>query len=317
LYFTGSKAHNIRLRRLAQEKKWKLNEYGLFDGNRRIAGQTEEEVYQHLNLAWTPPELREDRGEVEAARDNRLPALIETRDVRGDFQSHTTATDGQNTIQEMAEAARGCGFEFLAITDHSQRVTMARGLDDGRALRHADAIRAVGCTMKRFWLMAGIEVDILKNGQLDLKETTLDNLDWVVASVHYDRSLSRSRMTDRIVAAVRSGVVHCLGHPLGRIIGQRDPLDADWDKVFAACAESGVWVEINCQPERLDLPDSYCRAARDAGVRFTLGTDAHSAQGFHFMPLGVTVARRGWLRKEDVLNTRTLAELKTELKKRK
>ncbi|MBN1557323.1 MAG: DNA polymerase/3'-5' exonuclease PolX [Lentisphaerae bacterium] len=310
MYFTGSKAHNIKVRRLAQERGWKLNEYGLFKEDHRLAGKTEKSVYKRLDMRWVPPELREDRGEIEAAREGPMPRLIEQDQVRGDLQCHTTASDGKQTIREMAQAARDFGFDYLAITDHSKRVTMAGGLDDDAALRHADAIRKADAELKRFWLLAGIEVDILKSGELDLKEKTLAELDWVVASVHYDREMSRRKMTDRIVAAVKSGVVHCLGHPLGRIIGRRDPLDVDMDRIMEACAGHGVRLEINCQPDRLDLPDTFCRDARLAGVGFTLGTDAHSRDGFRFIRLGVNTARRGWLRKGDVLNTKTLTELR-------
>ncbi len=309
MYFTGSKAHNIKVRRVAQAKKWKLNEYGLFSGTQRLAGETEKAVYKRLSLQWVPPELREDGGEVEAAAQDRLPQLITADDIQGDFQCHTTASDGSNSIAEMAAAARDYGFSYLAITDHSQRVTMANGLDDDRARTHADAIREAGADMKNFRLLAGIEVDILKNGDLDLKDKTLEAMDWVVASVHYDRVMSRKAMTDRILAAVRSGWVHSLGHPLGRIIGKRDPIEVDMDRIIDACVEHKVRLEINCQPDRLDLPDTICRRARDAGATFTLATDAHSVAGFQFMPFGVNVARRGWLRKQDVLNTKTMAEL--------
>jgi len=316
MYFTGSKAHNIKVRRIAQENDWKLNEYGLFSGDRRLAGKTEKAVYSRLGMKWLPPEMREDRGEVELARDGKVPRLIECDDVHGDLQCHTTASDGKNSIKEMAEAARDYGLKFLAITDHSKRVTMAKGLDDDAAEKHADAIREQNDSMRGFWLLAGIEVDILKSGKLDLEEKTLASLDWVVASIHYDRNMSRKAMTDRVVAAIESGVVHCLGHPLGRIIGQREPLAMDMDRIFAACAENDVRIEINCQPERLDLPDNYCQSAQQAGVRFTLGTDAHSTSGLRFMPLGVKVARRGWLRKQDVLNTVTITELRKRLKRR-
>ncbi len=313
MYFTGSKAHNIKVRRAAQAKKWKLNEYGLFSGTQRLAGETEKAVYKRLSLQWVPPELREDSGEVEAAAQDRLPRLITADDIRGDFQCHTTASDGSNSIAEMAAAARDYGFSYLAITDHSQRVTMANGLDDDRARNHADAIREAGAGMKGFRLLAGIEVDILKNGDLDLRDKTLAAMDWVVASVHYDRVMSRKAMTDRILAAVRSGLVHSLGHPLGRIIGKRDPILVDMDRIIDACVEYKVRLEINCQPDRLDLPDTFCRRARDAGATFTLATDAHSVAGFQYMPLGINVARRGWLRKQDVLNTKTMAELDNAL----
>jgi DNA polymerase (family 10) len=310
VYFTGSKSHNIELRRLAQEHGWKLNEYGLFSGERRLAGRSEEAVYSRLKLAWIPPELREDSGEIAAARADELPALLELANVRGDLQSHTVASDGRNSIEEMAAAARERGYQFLAITDHSQRVTMAGGLDDDEVRRHADAIREVDATLDDFWLMAGIEVDVLADGRLDLKEKTLAGLDWVVASIHYDLQQSERKQTERLLAAVKSGVVHCLGHPLDRLIGRRPPLGFDLERVFAACVEHGVHVEINAQPDRLDLPDHHCREARAAGVTFTLGTDAHAAAELDNMRYGVNVARRGWLTRNDVLNTRTARQLR-------
>lgn len=316
MYFTGSKAHNIAVRRRAQQRGWKLNEYGLFDGETLLEGAEEEPIYKRLGMAWTPPELREDRGEVEAAERGALPALLETGDVRGDFQSHTTATDGRNSIQQMAQAAAERGYKYFAITDHSKRVTMAHGLDDEHCRRHAEEIRKAAGAIRGMWLMAGIEVDILKNGKLDLEDKTLAALDWVVASIHYDRNQTRQEMTDRILAAVRSGVVHALGHPLGRIISKRDPLNFDLDKVFAACAEHNVFVEINGQPDRLDLPDIHLRQAREAGVLFTLATDAHKIAELDFMPLAVNVARRGWLSKADVLNVCTLPQLRRKINRR-
>jgi DNA polymerase (family 10) len=316
MYFTGSKAHNIKLRRRVQDKKWKLNEYGLFKGNSLLAGKAEELVYKKLDMEWIPPELREDRGEIEAALQNSLPRLVEPDDIRGDMQSHTTASDGNFSISDMARAARDYGLDYLAITDHSQRVAMANGLDDERARKHADAIRQVDGDMKRFWLLAGIEVDILKDGRLDLSEKTLAAMDWVVASTHYDRNMSRKDMTERIVSALKTGLVHCLAHPFGRIIGKRDAIDFDVDKVVETCIENNVYIEINAQPDRLDLPDKYCKSVKDAGARFVISTDAHTGENFHFMPFGVNVARRGWLTKDDILNTRTITQLKKELKSR-
>jgi DNA polymerase (family 10) len=313
LYFTGAKAHNIELRKIAQDHDWKLNEYGLFKDENRLAGKTEEAVYHRLGLVWIPPELRENRGEIDAAKEGTLPELLSLDDIRGDLQCHTEASDGQNTIRDMAEAARDRGYDYLAITDHSKRVTMANGLDDDAALEHADRIRGVNDTLDDFWLLAGIEVDILKNGNLDLKHSTLEKLDWVVASIHYDRNQDRNKLTDRILAAVKSGVVHCIGHPLGRLIGQRDPLDIDLPRVFEACIEYGVRLEINAQPDRLDLPDNACREARDAGLGFTIGTDAHSCSGLDAMTFGVNVARRGWIGPDRVLNTRSAEQLRSEL----
>jgi len=314
LYFTGSKAHNIELRKRVRKHNWKLNEYGLSaKGGRQLAGKTEAAVYSRLNMDWIPPELRENRGEIEAAENGKLPSLIERDDLRGEMHCHTTASDGKLSIRKTAEAAREFGHDYLAITDHSKRVTMANGLDDNRLRRHAEEIRKVDQQMKRFRLLAGIECDILKDGTLDLKEETLADLDWVLASVHYDRALSRKAMTERIVKAVSSGVVHCLGHPTGRMIGQRDEMQADWDQIFEACAENGVFVEINSQPDRLDLPDRYLRQAKEAGVRFVISTDAHSPDNFENLRFGINVARRGWLEKKDVLNTKTITQLGKEL----
>jgi len=316
LYFTGSKAHNIALRRIAVARDWKLNEYGIFKGDRRLAGKDEEGVYKRLNLPWIPPELREDRGEIDAANAGELPTLVAPGDIRGDLQSHTTASDGENSIGEMARAAKDRGYSFFAITDHSKRVTMAQGLDDDDCRRHAEKIREVNDDLKGMWLMAGVEVDILKSGKLDLKAETLEQLDWVVASIHYDRNLDRKKMTERIVKAVESGVVHCLGHPLGRVIAQREPLAFDTAKVFEACAENDVCIEINAQPDRLDLPDTHCREAKAAGVMFTIGTDAHSTAGLDAMRFGVNVARRGWLEAGDILNTLTATKLRKRIRRK-
>jgi DNA polymerase (family 10) len=313
MYFTGSKAHNIHVRQLAVERDWKLNEYGLFKDDHRLAGSTEESVYHRLNLPWIPPELREDRGEVEAAQEEDLPELVEAGDIRGDLQSHTDVTDGTSSIGEMAEAAADRGYDYFAITDHTKRVTMAKGLDDDGALAHAENIREVDADMDDFWLLAGIEVDILKSGALDLKEETLEELDWVVASIHYDMDMEQEEMTERLLSAIRSGVVHCLGHPTVRVLGKRDPIPFDADRVFEACAEKGVFIEVNAQPDRLDLPDFYCKRALEAGVRFTISTDAHKPSDLDFMPYGVDVARRGWLRRRDVLNTRTVKQFREAL----
>lgn len=310
MYFTGSKAHNILLRKLAVERDWKLNEYGLFKGDRRLAGSSEESVYHRLNLPWIPPELREDRGEVEAASNDELPKLVERGHIRGDLQSHTQASDGKSTIREMAEAARERGYSYFAITDHSKRVTVANGLDDDETLEHADNIRRVDQDLDDLWLLAGIEVDILKSGALDLDEKTLEQLDWVVASIHYDMNMDEEKMTRRLLSAIESGLVHCLGHPTVRLLGKREPISFDADRVFQACAEHGVFVEINAQPDRLDLPDVYCKRAQDAGVRFTISTDAHKPSDLDWMPYGVDVARRGWLGRKDVINTRTVGQFR-------
>ncbi len=310
LYFTGSKQHNIVLRRRAVERDWKLNEYGLFKGENRLAGKTEESIYHRLNLEWIPPELREDRGEIEASDRESLPELIEPNDIRGDLQMHTDLTDGANTLEEMVEAAREKGYQYIAITDHSQRVTMAGGLDEDAARKRADEIRELNSQYEDIWVMAGMEVDILKDGRLDLEEDVLAGLDWVLASVHYDRNMDEKEMTDRLVSALKTGVVHCLGHPTGRIIGEREPAPFDADRLFECCVENNVCLEINAQPDRLDLPDFHCKRAREAGVQFTISTDAHKTGGLDAMVFGVYVARRGWLERGDVLNTRTAKQLR-------
>jgi DNA polymerase (family X) len=315
-YFTGSKAHNIAVRRLARANDWKLNEYGLFKGENRLAGKTEASVYHRLNLPWIPPELREDRGEIEAAEEDRLPDLITEKQIRGDFHSHTERTDGRESLEEMVEAARERGYEFVAVTEHSKALSMAKGLDEDDLKAHAEKIREADGQYDDIWVLAGIEVDILKSGRLDLDVKALEKLDWVVASVHSYFKLDEKEMTDRLLAAVDSGVVHCIGHPTGRMIGSRDPIRFDHDRVFEACGDRGVCLEINGQPDRMDLPDTLCKRAREAGVRFALATDAHHHVEFDFMRYALLVARRGWLEKEDVLNTRTVKRLRKHLGKK-
>jgi DNA polymerase (family 10) len=314
-YFTGSKAHNIALRKRAQAGGWKLNEYGLFKGESRLAGKTEASVYQRLDLPWIPPELREDRGEIEAAEKDRLPDLITEKQVRGDFHSHTDRTDGRESLEEMVKAARDKGYRFLAVTEHSKALSMAKGLDEDDLEEHADKIRRLDEQYEDIWVLTGIEVDILKSGQLDLEEKSLEKLDWVVASVHSYFRLDETEMTDRILAAVRSGVVHCLGHPTARLIGSRDPIRFDHDRVFEACRDQGVCLEINGQPDRMDLPDTLCKRAKEAGLLFALATDAHHRVELDFMRYGLLTARRGWLEKEDVLNSRTVKQLRKHLGK--
>jgi len=314
MYFTGSKAHNIILRKRAQKRGLKLCEYGLFRGKRRLAGKSEKDVYRALRLPWIPPELREDRGEVEVAERGKLPKLIEPRDIKGDLHVHTTATDGANTIEEMVAAARQRGYQYLAITDHSKAVTVAHGLNESALRRHAEHIRRIGESIQDFRLLAGIEVDILKDGRLDLAAKVLGELDWVIASIHSAFSLPEDKMTDRLIAAVRSGVVHCLGHPFGRLIGRRDAIRFDVDRIFEACKEAGVCLEINAHPDRLDLPDVHCKRAAEMGLKMVIATDAHKVADLDLVDLGVSVARRGWLEKADVLNTGTAAAFHRRLR---
>ncbi len=312
-YFTGSKAHNIHVRQIAQDRDWKLNEYGLFKDDRRLAGKTEESIFHRLDLVWIPPEMREDRGEIQAAQEDNLPDLIEMDQIHGDLHCHTNETDGYDTLETMVEAAQERGYEYMAITEHSKAVSVARGLDEKRLEKHAKKIRKLNDSLDGFWLMTGIEVDIMKNGDLDLDTKALKELDWVVASVHSYFDLDKKHMTDRLLKAIDSGVVHCLGHPFGRQIGQRKMIEFDVDRVFQACRDRGVFLEINAHPSRLDVPDDYCKYGKDQGVDFAICTDAHRTSDLDFIRFGVGVARRGWLEKKNILNTNTLRSLRKRL----
>jgi len=315
LYFTGSKAHNIALRGLAIERGWKLNEYGLFDGETRIAGRTEEEIYKKLGLAFIAPELREDRGEVALAGKGKLPHLITLADIRGDLHAHTTWSDGVASISEMAIAAKARGYEYLAITDHSRHVTVAHGLDPGRVSQQIDEIDRVNAGLHGLTLLKGTEVDILADGRLDLPDDVLSRLDVVVAAVHYKFDLPRDEQTNRIIRAMDNPLVSIIAHPTGRLIGEREPYDVDVERLISAAAERGCHLEINAGPDRLDLNDIHAQAAKGAGVRLAISSDAHSTASLGWMRFGVDQARRAWLEAKDVINTRSLAQLKKLLKR--
>jgi DNA polymerase (family X) len=315
IYFTGSKAHNIALRGLAVDRDWKLNEYGLFAGKRRIAGATEQEVYKKLGLAFVPPELREDRGEVAFAKANRLPRLVSLSDLRGDLHVHSDWTDGTATIEAMAEGARALGYAYIALTDHSQRVAMARGLDPARLSRQAREIDRLNERLHGITVLKGIEVDILKDGSLDLPDAILAKLDVVIASVHSYFDLPRQAQTDRVIVAMRNRHVAILGHPTGRLIGQRKPYEIDIERVIAAAREFGCHLEINAEPDRLDLDDIHAHAAKEAGVKLAISTDAHSVNAFRYIGFGIDQARRAWLTAADVINTRSLADLRKLLQR--
>jgi DNA polymerase (family 10) len=315
LYFTGSKDHNIALRGMANEHKWKLNEYGLFAGKRRIAGVSEEEVYQKLGLAFIPPELREDRGEIALAQANQLPHLITLSDIRGDLHVHSDWTDGTTTISAMAAGAQALGYEYMALTDHSRRVAMAHGLDPARLSRQIHEIDRLNEKLDGFTILKGIEVDILKDGRLDLPDSSLVQLDLVVASVHSHFDLPRQAQTDRIVRAMENRHVSIIGHPTGRLIGEREPYDIDMERIISAAREFGCALEINAEPDRLDLNDIHAHAAKTAGVKLAISTDAHSVNALQCMRFGVDQARRGWLSPADVLNTRSLADLRKLLRR--
>jgi DNA polymerase (family 10) len=314
-YFTGSKAHNIEIRRLAQERKLKLNEYGMFKGDKRVAGETEESVYHAVDLPWIPPELRENRGEIEAARAGKLPRLIERKDLRGDLHAHTKATDGHNTLGEMAEAARAHGLDYIAITEHSRRLTVAHGLDVKRLRQQMEEIDRLNETLKGITVLKGIEVDILEDGSLDLPDDVLGELDIVVGAVHSQFKLARAKQTARILKAMDHPHFTLLAHPSGRLIDQREAYDVDMLKIIRKARARGCFLELNAHPERLDLLDSHCQMAKEEGVLVAISSDAHSIQDFDNLYYGVGQARRGWLEKKDVLNTRSLKELRVLLKR--
>lgn len=305
-YFTGSKEHNVVIRGLAKDRGLKINEYGVFKGDERVGGRTEEEVFGLVDCAYIPPELRENRGEFEAANAGELPCLIERLDIIGDLQMHSTASDGLHTVEEMAQAAKVMGHQYIAITDHSKAVTVANGLDDARMKAHAAAIR--GVHVKDITVLAAVEVDILRDGSLDLEDETLRELDVVVASVHSYMALPVAEQTERVVRAIESGLIHILAHPTGRLIQQREPFPMDMEVVIRACVEHNVALEINAHPARLDLNDIHARMARDLGAKIVISTDAHTADDLVLMDYGVQVARRAWLTREHVLNTLPLKE---------
>jgi len=316
-YFTGSKAHNIAVRDVAIQRGLKLNEYGLFrsEDEQRVAGDTEDGIYQALGMAWVEPELRENRGEIAAAMAGALPHLVSVSDIRGDLHMHTTATDGRDDLDTMAAAAHRLGHQYIAITDHSKALAMANGLDEHRALAHAARVRALNGRYEGLTLLAGIECDILQDGRLDLADECLAQLDLVVASVHSHFSQDQPQMTDRVLRALECPWVDVLGHPTGRLLLKREPFRIDMTAVVTAAAERGVALEINCQGHRLDLSDANARAARDRGVTIVISTDSHGKGGFRSLKWGVQVARRAWLTKEDVLNTRGVEEFRKGLRR--
>ena len=314
-YFTGSKAHNIAVRRIAQKLGLKINEYGVYRGEARIAGESEESVYRAVGLSWIPPELREDRGEIELAHSGRLPRLVEPGDLRGDLHAHTRATDGHDTVRDMALAAKSFGFEYLAITEHSRRLTVARGLDPQRLLRQCDEIDRLNEELKGITLLKGIEVDVLEDGSLDLPDEVLARLDLVVGAVHSKFDLSRAKQTERILRAMEHPHFTILAHPTGRLIEQRAPYDVDMLRIIREAKQRGCFLELNAHPERLDLLDTYCQMAKEEGMLVSINSDAHSTFDFANLRYGVGQARRGWLEKRNVLNTRPLAELRKLLKR--
>jgi DNA polymerase (family X) len=305
LYFTGSKEHNVALRGRANEMGLTLNEYQLatLGAEKHVAGRTEEEIYAKLKLEFVPPEMRENTGEIALAEKYKLPKLIELRDVKGDLQMHTTASDGKNSIEEMAEAARELGHEYIAITDHSKAVTVANGLDEKRMAAHVKKLRAADEKGLGIRVLAGSEVDILKDGSLDYSDEILAQLDVVVCSIHSYFNLDRAAMTERMLAAIENPYTQIIGHPTGRLLLKRESIDYDMEKVLEACAKHGVAMECNSYPDRLDLKDVYLRMCKERGVKVVISTDSHTAGNLSFVRYGVVMARRGWLEKKDVINT--------------
>jgi DNA polymerase (family 10) len=316
-YFTGSKEHNVVLRARAVRMGLKLSEYGLFraQDDARVAGETEAGVYEAMGLAWIPPELRENHGEIEAAAEGRLPELVELEDIRGDLHMHTTETDGRATLEEMAEAARERGYAYIAITDHSKALAMANGLDERRAVEFARRVREIGRDGASPHIFSGIECDILKDGAMDLAEGALAELDLVIGSVHSHMNMESAEMTERLLHALECPYLRILGHPTGRLLLQRDAFPFDFETVVEEAVRRGVWLEINASPERLDLNAVNARAAKAKGAKFTISTDAHHPQHLAGMRYGVATARRGWLGPGDVMNTLPLDKFAEALKR--
>ncbi|MBE0537485.1 MAG: DNA polymerase/3'-5' exonuclease PolX [Phycisphaerae bacterium] len=316
MYFTGSKEHNIAVRKIGLQKKLKLNEYGLFRGEKRVAGRTESEVYARIGLPYIEPELRENRGEVEAAQANRLPKLVKLTDIKGDLHVHTNYTDGHNSIREMAEAAKALGYSYVAITDHSQHLTIAGGLQPDALRKQMEEIEAIDQSLRGITLLKGTEVDILENGTLDWPSDLLADLDVRVCSIHHQFTLSKEQQTTRILKAMDNPYFNILGHPTGRLIQDRQAYAVDMERIMKAAAERGCLLEVNAHSDRLDLNDIHCKMAAELGVTVVISTDSHRTSHLENMRLGVGQARRGWLEAGNVANTRTLGELRKLLKPR-
>ena len=308
-YFTGSKGHNIHLRGIAKAKGIKINEYGVFKGNKKIAGKEEKDVYRSLGMAWIEPELREDRGEIEAAQEKRLPKLVQESEIKGDLHVHSKWSDGTSEIEEIAQAAQKRGYQYVAICDHSKSLRIAHGLDESRLMKQIEEIDRINEKLKGFQILKGTEVDILTDGKLDFPEKILEKLDIVVAAIHSGFKQDKAKMTKRIVRALENPFVNIIAHPSGRLLGARDPYEVEMDELMEAAKKYGKALEINAYFERLDLDDVHCRKAKEMGVRVGIGTDAHHLDQMWMISLGVAVARRGWLEAKDVLNTLSPKEI--------
>jgi DNA polymerase (family 10) len=309
-YFTGSQAHNIAVRRLGRQRGLKINEYGVFKFDERVGGDSEESVYNSVGLSYIPPELRENRGEIDASREKRLPRLVKLDDIKGDLHVHTNASDGRHSLQDMALAAKQRRLQYIAVAEHSQLLTFAGGLDESRLLKQVDEIDCLNEELEGVHILKSIEVDILEDGRLDLQNDVLQKLDLVVASVHSNFDLPKDKQTARILRAMNNQYFTILAHPSGRLIDQREAYKVDMEKVIRQAAERGCFIELNARPKRLDLVDIYCQVAKELGVLISINSDAHRVNDFDHLRYGVAQARRGWLEKGDVLNTRSLAELR-------
>ena len=315
-YFTGSKAHNIAVRTIAKQMGLKISEYGVFKGEKRIAGKTEEEVYKSLGLVWIPPELREDRGEIQLAREGRLPKLVELKDIKADLHIHSRWSDGRHTIEEVAERAKELGYKYIAITDHSKSQHQARGLDEKRLLEEFKEIDQLNQTIKGIKILKGVELDILKDGSLDLEPEVLKKADLVIGAIHSNFNLSKAEQTKRLIQALDTGLIHILAHPTSRLIGEREPIELDWEKLVPVLVKRKVAVEINASPHRLDASGELAKYLKERGIKFALGTDAHILGSLSEMEYGVYTARRGWLEAKDILNTLPLNQFLKWLKTR-
>ena len=302
-YFTGSKGHNIRLRGIAKSRGIKINEYGVFKGERKIGGKEEEEVYRALGMAWIEPELREDRGEIEAAQDGCLPKLVQESEIKGDLHVHSKWSDGTSSIEEIAKAAQKRGYQYVAICDHSKSLKIAHGLDESRLMKQMEEIDRLNEKLKGFQILKGSEIDILTDGTLDLSEKALEKLDFAVAAIHSGFKQDKEKMTKRIIRALENPHVHVLAHPSGRLLGARDPYEVEIDELMETAKRHGKALEINAYFERLDLDDIHCRKAKEMGIRVAIGTDSHGLDQMWMISLGIAVARRGWLETADILNT--------------
>lgn len=309
-YFTGSKAHNVKLRQIASRAGLKINEYGIFRGKKKVGGHDESEIYAEVGLQWMPPELREDRGEIEAAKERELPELVTDHQIKGDLHVHSNYSDGTATLAEIAERAQALRYRYIAITDHSQSLRIAHGLEPKRLERKRKELDEVNAGLKKLTLLFGTELDILPDGRLDYPDEILAKFDWVVASIHSAFKQPREKITRRIVGAMRNPFVDCIAHLTGRLINQRAPYEVDIEEVLQVAAETGTAIEINANYERLDLDDVWCKRAKQLGVKLAIGTDAHRIEHVVIPRLGIAVARRGWLEPSDVLNTFPLKKLR-------